>query len=353
MHASRAFSRINRNSPHRTHGPRGLFITALLALTLLWVAVCTSWAAPEQALLAPQPGTTAQAPDIEAVWQPLCKRLTADGLDPDWLARVFATGRVGYETGPMARKMNNLIRIKTARAKAKADAKKGIVTPPPTSVYKQFFVPALLSEGATFMQTHKAMQASVQATYGVPPEVQTAILMVETKLGSMVGKHTAVVTLASMAAATDHSLIAPHINTASLSTEMRSWVVKRTGQKANWAYKELVALLSHAYDNGHDPTCIPSSVYGAIGMCQFMPSNVQIFGRDGDADGHIDLFTPADAMHSLAYYLHRHGWKEGISHAKQQKAIYAYNRSGKYVRTVLTLADRLREITPTLSDATP
>ena len=41
------------------------------------------------------------------------------------------------------------------------------------------------------------------------------------------------------------------------------------------------------------------SIYGAIGISQFMPTNALKFGQDGDGDGRVDLFRHEDAVHSL------------------------------------------------------
>ena len=47
---------------------------------------------------------------------------------------------------------------------------------------------------------------------------------------------------------------------------------------------------------------MPGSSTGAIGLLQFEPSNFYI-AVDGDGDGKIDLFDPADAIMSLAHFL--------------------------------------------------
>jgi membrane-bound lytic murein transglycosylase B len=114
-------------------------------------------------------------------------------------------------------------------------------------------------------------------------------------------------------------------------------------QKGNWAYEELKALLTYCRGAGVDPVSIPGSVYGAIGLCQFMPSSAVHYGRDGDGDGKVDLFVEADALVSMANYLKEHGWKPGLSFNEQAQVIYAYNHSMNYALTILEVAERLRK----------
>jgi membrane-bound lytic murein transglycosylase B len=63
---------------------------------------------------------------------------------------------------------------------------------------------------------------------------------------------------------------------------------------------------------------------------------------DGNANGSISLFDPADAIASCANYLKAHGWKPGLPEAERRKVIWQYNRSEPYVETILSLADTLR-----------
>jgi membrane-bound lytic murein transglycosylase B len=95
--------------------------------------------------------------------------------------------------------------------------------------------------------------------------------------------------------------------------------------------------------NGIDPLNIRGSIYGAIGLCQFMPSNVFLYGVDADGDGRIDPFTKLDALHSIANYLRGYGWREGLDRTGQHRIIFAYNNSTVYANTVLAVAEKIRE----------
>ena len=111
--------------------------------------------------------------------------------------------------------------------------------------------------------------------------------------------------------------------------------------KSNWAYKELKALIAYGQGNDIDVTVLPGSVYGAIGICQFMPSNIVAYGIDGDGDGVVNLFSVVDAMYSAANYLSEHGWRGARSTTQKQRVVMAYNQSIQYARKVLGVAHNL------------
>ena len=78
---------------------------------------------------------------------------------------------------------------------------------------------------------------------------------------------------------------------------------------------------------------------GAEGPMQFLPSTWAIYGVDGDGDGKADIFDQADAVYSAARYLCASG---GGQPDTLYDAIYAYNHSDYYVKTVLGLAAQYR-----------
>ncbi len=298
----------------------------MLLLAALAAAAC---------LLLPAPGATqGQA----TVWRPLIERLTEDGLPHDYLEQLFSRSEVNFQPRVMARKMVALLRAKTAPPPSRE-------TPPAAPrVYERYLQPGLLADALRFMDDNRATLDAVEAERGVSREILVAILLVETRLGSYLGKGNAFLSLASMALCDDFLLVQAYLPMNSLSPEQQQWLVRRTRQKANWAYEELVAFIGYAMASNLDPLSIRSSPYGAIGLCQFMPTNAVRFGVDGDKDGVVDLFTPADALHSIANYLAFHGWKPGLSEERQEKVIYHYNHDASYARTIVVLARRLREM---------
>jgi membrane-bound lytic murein transglycosylase B len=187
------------------------------------------------------------------------------------------------------------------------------------------------------MKEHQEALDAAQKTYGVDKEVITAIILVETKLGTYVGKKSVINTLATLAAMADdkpREIIWANLpdNDRRMS---RKKFEKKADQKASWAYRELKAFLSYTEKEGMDPTTIKGSYAGAMGISQFMPSNIAPYGKDGNADGRVDLFVHADAIASVASYLKNYGWKPGISREEAFKVVYHYNHSKYYVNTIL------------------
>ena len=122
----------------------------------------------------------------------------------------------------------------------------------------------------------------------------------------------------------------------------RSAFEEKANAKSAWSYQELKAYLKYTSREKIDPATIYGSYAGALGISQFMPSNILAYGRDGNHDGRIDLFNPSDAIMSIANYLKSFGWKPGISHETAFDVIYNYNHSKVYVTTILKIADQLK-----------
>jgi len=269
----------------------------------------------------------------EAEWQPLVDRLAADGFDRTYLQSLFGRKSLRFDPEIMARKMNVLLNTRLTAASP--------VPAPAPEVLTRYLNPILLAGGYAYYREHSADFETIRGQYGVPGEVLTALMLVETKLGTQVGNKNGLTILASMALGGDFELIRDYIKPVDIPEETRQWLARRTAQKGNWGYEELKALITYAKRNRQDPLNIPSSVYGAIGLCQFIPSSAIHYGVDGNGDGRVDLFDHTDALFSMANFLKRHGWKEGIDRDAQLKIIYRYNHSESYALTILAVADRI------------
>jgi len=276
------------------------------------------------------------------VWRPLVDRLAEDGLERTYVSSLFSRKRLKFSPEIMARKMNVLLETKLSSRKPESRKEPEVMT--------RYLNPILIAGAYAFFREHKEDFAVIEGRYAVSGEVLTALLLVETKLGTQVGKHNGLSILASMALARDFELIRPYIKRKDISDEIMKWLVRRTEQKANWGYEELKALISYAQKNGKDPLIIPSSMYGAIGLCQFMPSSAIYYGKDGSGDGRVDLFNITDALHSMANYMHRHGWKNGLDRKGQLKVVYRYNHSESYAMTILAVADKIRKTSEFFGD---
>jgi membrane-bound lytic murein transglycosylase B len=206
---------------------------------------------------------------------------------------------------------------------------------------------SLTATRAFYRDNAEALNATFQKT-GVPGEVVTSILWVETKFGKITGNNHVLSVYASLASADELGYIemnkksyrATIQNSDSLDL-LDSIVEVRAKRKANWAVDELIALRDMQ-------TRLPFSIYdlngswaGAFGWSQFIPSSYMSWAVDGDGDGKVDLYNKSDAIASIGNYLKVNGW--GQARADQEKAVFHYNNSQDYVNCVLLLADKIKQ----------
>jgi len=270
-----------------------------------------------------------------ADWSPLIARLVADGFDEPAIRALFSRAEVRFEPGVMISKIEELIR--------RPDIKpSGLPSYNPRVVYKGFLRERTITRTRSYLRENTRLLENISSKYCVPKEIVVSILLVETQLGDFLGGRWAFNSLASMALCTDLQTIRPFLNRKLVSAKKENLARTICQQKADWAYAEFTALLLYADWSGFDPLSIPGSNYGAIGLCQFMPSNVLYYGVDADNDGRIDLFTKADALHSIANYLQGHGWKCTMDRNSQLQVILEYNKSLVYANTVLAVAEKLK-----------
>lgn len=255
-------------------------------------------------------------------FQALQEKLIQDGFDSDKITRLYSRPQVFFETDGVT--------ILFTYSEAKVD-------------YDQFANDWSIRKARKYMEEHREELERIEKAYGVDSRVITAILLVETGLGTTVGTRSTLNSLSTLAA-----LMYPEIRRTFYSKipddkrPPRKQFEQAAKRRSKWAYSELKAFLKYAYQQGFDPAEIPGSFAGAMGYAQFMPSNILAYGKDGNNDGTIDLHTHPDSMASIANFLKRHGWKPGISRKKKEKVIYHYNHSDYYVKTILTIAERLK-----------
>ena len=268
---------------------------------------------------------------IPAVWQPLAARLAKDGLSGPVVNRLLASFGPVPTQDPMGRKIRELYNRQfypSSRKSASYPYYKGVVTKENAELCRQYIV------------AHKAAFAAAEARYGVSPAIACALLFVETRLGKVLGDvpENALYTLASMAVSTKPEDIESWLPKLKGYQKHLAWLDETMRKRADWAYNETKALLRHVIEHRIPLSNLPGSIYGAVGLCQFMPSNIPVYGADGNGDGVIDLFVPADAIASLANYLARHGWKKGLGETGKHKVLMTYNHSVVYANTILALS---------------
>ena len=159
-----------------------------------------------------------------------------------------------------------------------------------TQAYHQyrpmFITDAMIENGQRFMVEQATWLAKAEAQTGVPPEVISAIIGVETRYGGFLGQHRTFDALGTLAV-----------------TE---------GRRANYFQRELINFMGISRDQGFSPRSVNGSYAGAMGYPQFMPSSYLAYAVDLDEDGDIDIWNdPIDAIGSVANYLGEHGWRRG------------------------------------------
>ncbi len=259
---------------------------------------------------------------VPDVWVPLVEKLLRDGEDKEFVIAVYSAPSVKFNPRVMPRKVTH--------NEYKLD-------------YDKFLKPARLNRARKYLAENRKLFDSIEKRFGVPGEVETAILLVETDLGNYLGAGPAVNILSSMALGSDWEAVKKWLPPRYLKGKGAAKARKKLQKKSEWAYSELRALFTYCKKNRMDIYTLKGSIFGAIGLCQFMPSNALKLGVDFDGDGRVDLFQKPDACASMANYLKFYGWKPGLGRKAQEKVIYHYNHSMPYVRAILSVAEALKK----------
>lgn len=151
--------------------------------------------------------------------------------------------------------------------------------------YRPIFVTeARRSGGVEFLREHRDLLEQARERYGVPPEIVTAILGVETFYGRHDGRYPVLDTLATLAF--------------------------EYPPRARFFRSELEHFLLLAREEEVDPRRVRGSYAGAMGIPQFISSSYREYAVDFDGDGRRNLWdSRADVIGSVAAYLERHGWQ--------------------------------------------
>ena len=250
------------------------------------------------------------------------KQLIADGFDPTKITRLYSRPQVFFEA-------DGVILLFTYK-EAQVD-------------YGQFTNKWSIRKAKQYIQENEADLTRIEKAYGVDKKVITAILLVETGLGVSVGTRSTLNTLSTIAALTDPVVRNQLWDLIPDSKKIsRKKFESKAAARSKWAYEELKAFLKYTAREGWDPASIPGSFAGAVGVAQFMPTNILAYGKDGNNDGMVDMLNHADSMASIANFLKSHGWRPGQSLKKAEKIIYHYNHSSYYVNTILQISSRLK-----------
>jgi membrane-bound lytic murein transglycosylase B len=294
-----------------------------LVLALALWAAGVPFSCPEAfALQPPDSAPSKSAAFSPEELEPLLSSLEAIGFDRQTIDRVFYDERL--------RKIDRIVTINA-------------INPDSASSYEQFTSPYAIHLARRFRRRHGAELRQVEREYGVPEEIIVAILLVETQFGRAKLPFRVLEVFTTLAVEGDPRAVERHYDRIrQRNPEIgKEWLASRLMDKAQFAFAELVAVLEMFRENVQHLYEVRGSYAGAIGIPQFLPSSYLEWAVDGDGDGSIDLDNLSDAMPSVANYLRSHGWTEQAPFRDQWRAVWEYNHSGHYVRTIFEIALRL------------
>jgi membrane-bound lytic murein transglycosylase B len=151
---------------------------------------------------------------------------------------------------------------------------------------KIFMTDKRIKGGMKFWKENQAILEQAEKTYGVPAQIITAIVGVETYYGRITGKYSVLDSLYTLGF--------------------------HYPPRAKFFRSELEEFLQLAREEGVSPTEPLGSYAGAMGRPQFISSSFRAYAVDFDKDGKRDIWeNNADVIGSVANYFKRHGWKAG------------------------------------------
>ena len=180
--------------------------------------------------------------------------------------------------------------------------------------YKKLFIEEKrIKNGKIFISNNIRVLEKAEKDFGVPKEVITAIIGVETRYGKIQGSYRVIDSLLTLGF--DYP------------------------RRSKFFRKELVNFFLLTRENELDILEIKGSYAGAMGYGQFISSSYRAYAIDYDGDGSADLFNSVDdAIGSVANYLYIHGWK--------REGDIVYEAFPNNVRKVFKPSDELSKFIP-------
>ncbi len=171
-------------------------------------------------------------------------------------------------------------------------------------------------QGIEFMQEHSDTLARAEKEFGVPAEIISAVIGVETRYGRNKGGYRVLDALATLG----------------FDYEPRS----------QFFSKQLEEYLLLVKEQRFDALQVKGSYAGAMGFGQFIPSSYRHYAIDFDGDGVADIVNnPVDAIGSVANYFRAHGWKPGelVTTTAQVSSKYNLDVANKKLKPAHTVAE--------------
>lgn len=201
-------------------------------------------------------------------YQQFYQQVAAAGLNPALLEQAFAGKIEPY--APAIRSEANQPEIQSTF----------------TSYVQKMLAASRRAQGAALYREHAATLRQVEARTGVPGSVIVALWGMESNFGGNMGSHPVVPALVTLAWSSD---------------------------RGAYFASEALAALKVARQQDLQPQNLTGSWAGAMGQCQFMPSNYLKYATDGNGDGKADIWmsTP-DVLASAGTFLQALGWQKDV-----------------------------------------
>lgn len=161
--------------------------------------------------------------------------------------------------------------------------------------YRPIFVTkSRIKGGVEFWKKYDTALEQANNVYGVPKEIITSIIGVETRYGKHTGRYPIIDSLSTLAFAYP--------------------------PRSKFFKSELEQYLLMTREERLDALALKGSYAGAMGMPQFISSSFRRYAVDFDKSGQRNLWeSPTDAIGSVANYFKKHHWKTGEPIASKVK----------------------------------
>lgn len=276
-------------SPHRTGAS---LLTASVCL-LLTACVSQPTSKPPVKVVTPQPSV--QPPPKVIVVKPTAtpKPMPPATVTPtpqpsygfagwkqDFSIKALAAGHNAYDVQRMlaATELNHRV--------ISSDANQAEFVKMPWEYLDSAVSRARVNSGQSNLASQRTLLTSLEARYGVPAQIVTAIWGMESAYGQVTGNTHLPSALASLA---------------------------YDGRRQAFAEEQLLALLTLLERGDVSWYPLTGSWAGGMGHTQFIPATWLAHGVDGDGDGRKNPWSTADALSSTANYLSNSGWVRGLS----------------------------------------
>jgi membrane-bound lytic murein transglycosylase B len=209
--------------------------------------------------------------------------------------------------------------------------------------------PLAVKRTKNFLQTYRDVLLKAQIKYQVSPEIIAALIWLESQHGDLKGNFNIPSVFIDLLQTRDPKVIDRISKLASRrksfsdlnDREIHELIRTRSGKKVDWALSELHELERMYKRDKNLVKQLKGSFAGAFGLPQFLPSSYNKYAESFDPKRAPNLDRIDDAIVSVAKFLTANGWKKDDPQT-QADALYEYNRSIEYVKTIIAIAEQTK-----------